>query len=181
MTTEPARLPGIPVLWCRDPRWKFSKWSQALSIQFNNLISIRNQMERISFGSVWPECLGPPVNRWPVTGDWSSHFGRSDRNVPFHFTKLLSPVPLFCILLKRTITERAVAGVRSVQPECTVPLGTQNFRNYRNLCWIESTPRLLCSPPNEPSEKKDSGYHTAHAHCFQPLYKNGGFRVAQLM
>ena len=26
MTTEPARLAGIPVLWCRlDPGWKFSK------------------------------------------------------------------------------------------------------------------------------------------------------------
>ena len=68
MTTEPARLAGIPVLWCRDPRWTFSKWSQALSIQFNTLeISITNQMERTSFGSVWPECLGPPVNRWLVT------------------------------------------------------------------------------------------------------------------
>ena len=33
----------------------------------------------------------------------SAHFGRSDRNVPFHLTKLLTPVPLFCILLMRTI------------------------------------------------------------------------------
>ena len=27
MTTEPARLAGIPALWCRDPGWKFSKLS----------------------------------------------------------------------------------------------------------------------------------------------------------
>ena len=33
----------------------------------------------------------------------SAHFGRSDRNLPFHLTKLLTPVPLFCILLMRTI------------------------------------------------------------------------------
>ena len=41
--------------------------------------------------------------------------GRSDRNVPFHLSKLLSSVPLlcvFCIPLTRTITKRA-----SVQPE----------------------------------------------------------------
>ena len=41
--------------------------------------------------------------------------------VPFNLTNLLSPVPLFCILLTRTITKRAVAWVRSVQLECTVP------------------------------------------------------------
>ena len=33
--------------------------------------------------------------------DRSGHFGRSHRNVPFHLTKLLSPVPLFCILLSK--------------------------------------------------------------------------------
>ena len=56
--------------------------------------------------------------------DRSGYFGRSDRNVSFHLTKLLSPVPLFCILLTRTITKRAVAWVGSMQQECTVPLGT---------------------------------------------------------
>ena len=30
--------------------------------------------------------------------DRSGYLGRLDRNVPFHLTKLLSPVPLFCIL-----------------------------------------------------------------------------------
>ena len=43
---------------------------------------------------------------------------------------MLSPVPLFCILLTRTITKRAVAWVGSGQPECTVPLGKWNFRNF---------------------------------------------------
>ena len=37
--------------------------------------------------------------------DRSSHFGRSDRNVPFHLT-----VPLFCILLTRTISKRQRLG-----------------------------------------------------------------------
>ena len=45
---------------------------------------------------------------WKAPFDRSGHFSRSDRNVPFHLTKLLSPVPLFFILLTRTITKRAV-------------------------------------------------------------------------
>ena len=57
--------------------------------------------------------------RFSVTG---TQFGSTF--VPFNLTNLLSPVPLFCILLTRTITKRAVAWVGSVQPEYTVPLGT---------------------------------------------------------
>jgi len=78
---------------------------------------------------VRPEYSGPALKVVPF--DRSGHFGRSDRNVPFHLTKLLFPVPLFCILLARTITKRAVAWVGSVQPECTVPLDTWNFRNFK--------------------------------------------------
>ena len=81
------------------------------------------------FGLVRPEYSGPALK--VVHCDRSGHFGRSDRNVPFHLPKLLSPVPLFCILLTTTITKRAVDWVGSVQPECTVPLGTWNFRNFR--------------------------------------------------
>ena len=76
-----------------------------------------------------PEYSGPALK--VVLFDRSGHFGRSDRNVPFHLTKLLSPVPLFCILLARTITKRAVAWVGSVEPDCTVPLNTENFRNFK--------------------------------------------------
>ena len=57
--------------------------------------------------------------------------------VPLHWTKLLSPVPLFCILLTRTIIRRAVAWVGSVQPESTVPLGTWNFRNSNRSFFVE--------------------------------------------
>ena len=35
MTTEPAQLVGIPVLWCRDPGWKFSKSSRSPSSAAN--------------------------------------------------------------------------------------------------------------------------------------------------
>ena len=38
-----------------------------------------------------------------VLFDKFSHFSRLDQNVPSHLRKLLSPVPLFCILLARTI------------------------------------------------------------------------------
>ena len=83
--------------------------------------------------------------------DRSRHFGRSDRNVPFHLTKLLSLVPLFCILLTRTITKRAVAWDGSVQPECTVPLGfgRWNCRNFKPEFLLDEkgprSPNLLFS------------------------------------
>ena len=64
------------------------------------------------FGLVRPEYLGPALKM--VEFDQSGHFGRWDRNVPFYFTKLLSKVPLFCILLTRTITKSVVAWVGSV-------------------------------------------------------------------
>ena len=80
-------------------------------------------------GLVRPEYLGPALKA--VHFDRSGYLGRSERNVPFHLTKLLSPVPLFCILLTRTINKRMVAWVGSVQPECTVALGTWNFRNFK--------------------------------------------------
>ena len=75
--------------------------------------SDRNRMERtISLRSdrnIWEHLW-----RWSTLTGLVISFGRSDRNVPFHLTKLLSPVPLFWILLTRTITKRAVAWVGSV-------------------------------------------------------------------
>ena len=44
----------------------------------------------------FPLYSGPALKL--VLIDRPGYFGRSDRNVPFHLTKLLSPVPLFCIL-----------------------------------------------------------------------------------
>ena len=101
-----------------------------LSIQPNiPVISVATSNGTDHFGLVRPEYSGSALK--VVLFDRSGHFGRSDRNVPFHLTKLFSPVPLFCILLARTITKRAVAWVGAVQPECTVPLGTWNFRNFK--------------------------------------------------
>ena len=72
---------------------------------------------------------------WLVWSFWP------DRNVPFHSTKLLFSVALFYILLTRTITKCAVTWVRSVQTECTMPLGMwmSKVSNW-NFCWMESTP-----------------------------------------
>ena len=80
-------------------------------------------------GLIRPEYLGGALK--VVHFDRSGYLGRSDRNVSFHSTKLLSPVTLFRILLTRTITKRAVAWVGSEQPECTVPLNTWNFRTFK--------------------------------------------------
>ena len=98
-----------------------SSW--ALSIQPKiPEISVGTPNGTDHFGLVRPEYLGPALK--VVHFDRSGHFGRSDQNVPFHLAELLSTVQLFCILLTRTITKRAVARVGSVQPECTAPLGT---------------------------------------------------------
>ena len=61
------------------------------------------------FSLVRPEYSGPALK--VVHFDRSGYLGRSDRNVPFRSTNLLSPVPLFRILLTKTITKRAVAWV----------------------------------------------------------------------
>ena len=53
------------------------------------------------FGLIRPEYSGPALMM--VLFDQFSHFSRLDQNVPSHLRKLLSPVPLFCILLARTI------------------------------------------------------------------------------
>ena len=63
-------------------------------------ISVGSSNGTDHFGLVRPEYSGPPLK--VVHSDRSGHFGQSDRNVPFHLPKLLSPVPLFCILLTRT-------------------------------------------------------------------------------
>ena len=105
-----------------------SHWALSIQLKIPDiLVGTSNGTDH--FGLVRPEYSGPALK--VVHCDRSGHFGRSDRNVPFHLPKLLSPVPLFCILLTRTITKRAVDWVGSVQPECTVPLGTWNFRNFR--------------------------------------------------
>ena len=95
----------------------------------NSGISVGTSNGTDQFGLVRPEYSRPAIKA--VHFDRSGHFGRLDRKIPFHLTKLLSPVPLFWILLTKTITKRAVAWVGSVQPECTVPLGTWNFRNFK--------------------------------------------------
>ena len=86
-------------------------------------ISVGTSNRTDHLGLIRPEYLGAALK--------VVHFDRSDRNVSFHSTKLLSRVPLFRILLTRTITKRAVAWVESEQPECTVPLNTWNFRNFK--------------------------------------------------
>ena len=73
--------------------------------------------QTINFGLVLLEYWGPALK--VVHFDRSGYLVRSDRNVPFHLTKLLSPVQLFCILLTRTITKCTVVWVGSVQLECS--------------------------------------------------------------
>ena len=66
--------------------------------------------------------------------DQSGYLDQSDWNDPFHLPKLLSPVPLYCILLTRTITKCAVPWVRSVQLKCT---GHMKFPKFQTRIFVE--------------------------------------------
>ena len=79
--------------------------------------------------------------RFCLTGIFGTTF------VPFHLTKLLSPVPLFCFLPTRTITKRAVALVGSVpvinynrslaRPSpCTAYRVDLSFQVWDSVVWI---------------------------------------------
>ena len=69
------------------------------------------------FGLVLPEYWGPALK--VVHFHRCGCLVRSDQNVTFHLTKLLSTGQLCCILLTRTITKCAGVWVGSVQLECT--------------------------------------------------------------
>ena len=80
---------------------------------------------------------------------WPVHSFRSVQpKSPFHLTKLLCPVPLFCIpLAAGTINKHAVAWNGSVKPEWTFTLywarGIFKISN-QNFCWMESAAALGC-------------------------------------
>ena len=82
------------------------------------------------FSLVWLEYSGPALKVVHFDLVWS--FWSVRPKCPFQFDKIVdTPVPLFCILLTRTITKHTVAWVGYVQLECTIRLGTWNFRNFK--------------------------------------------------
>ena len=54
MTTEPARLAGIPALWCEDPGWKFSSLTNGRG----------SRVQRRRRGS--KVAVAGPISRWRV-------------------------------------------------------------------------------------------------------------------
>ena len=82
------------------PLWQLG----LLSIQPKSLeISVGTSNGAVHFGLVQPEYLGPALK--VVHFDRSGYFGQSGRSVPFHLTKLLSPFPLFYILLTKNSSQ----------------------------------------------------------------------------
>ena len=97
-------------------------------------VGMSNRTDHFSLD--WPEYSVPALK--VVHFDLVSLFWLVRLKCPFQFNKIgYSPVPLFCILLTRTITKHAVAWVGSVQPECTVWLGMWNFRNFRTGIFVD--------------------------------------------
>ena len=92
----------------KNPNWreaiyKCDQGFLALSIQPKISKFLVGMLSNVKdyFGLILPEYSGPAL--MVVLFDQFSHFSRLDQNVPSHLRKLLSPVPLFCILLARTI------------------------------------------------------------------------------
>ena len=107
-------------------KMNFEKLSQGNKGRFISIqpkspkISVRNEMERTPFGSLLPGGIfGTATEGDPLCPDNS--FWSVGLKCSFPLDKI---VPLVCMLFARTISNCAVAWVESVQPECTVPLGT---------------------------------------------------------
>ena len=69
--------------------------------------------------------------------DRPGHFCRSYRNVPFHFTKLLSTVPLLWVLLTITITKRAGGLGRVCATGIYCSIGLVKYPNFHKRIFVE--------------------------------------------
>ena len=109
-----------------------SFWLISLSIKFRKFCFIEIKCQKRPFSSFWPEYLRSALK--VVHFDQSGYFGRSDENVPFNLTKLLSPVLLFlsCWQLLCTILYKCAVGcVGSVQQECRWSIWYMEFLNFK--------------------------------------------------
>ena len=92
-------------------------------------VGTSNWTDHMHFGLVRPEYSGPALK--VVHFDRSGRFGRSDRNVPFHLTKLLSPVRLLWYPDYKNNNQTSDGLGLVCATGSTVPLGTRNFRNFK--------------------------------------------------
>ena len=95
-----------------EGRFPFSPKFRKVRLEMEQTSSVRSDWNIWEHLWRWSTLAGPVISVGPTELSFSI------------LTKLFSLVPLFCILLTRTITRRAVAWVGSVQTECAVLLGT---------------------------------------------------------
>ena len=121
--------------------------NRALSTQLKTEISVGTSDGTDHFGLIRPEYSRPALK--VVHFDWSGYLGRSDRNVPFHLAKLFFPVPLFCILLTRTITKYSWLGSglckRNVQLHWARGISEISNRNFCSMESAHSVPKIQLS------------------------------------
>ena len=109
-----------------------------------------HQMERTI--SVWSDRnFRDQLWRWSTLTGLVISVGQTEMSLSVWQNFCPQAVPLFCILLSRTITKRAVAWVGSVQPECTVPLSTRSFRNFKPGFLLNGKPTNQPTFPNSSS------------------------------
>jgi len=135
--------------------WKGIPWCFPFNPKFRKFRLVYQMKRTISVLSYW--------NIRDRLWRWSTLTGLviSDQNIPFHLTNCCRQYRSFFILVTRTKTKRAVAWVGSVQPECTVSLGTWNFRHFKPLNGKR--------PPN--STVRPTGW-VIELHPFNPLSPN---------
>ena len=105
-----------------EGRFPFSPKFRKFRLEMERTSSVRSDWNIWEHLWSWSTLTGPVISVGPTELFLSI------------LTKLFSLVPLFCIVLTRTITRRAVAWVGSVQTECTVPLGTWAPRQNVYAC-----------------------------------------------
>ena len=108
---------------------QFTNCIQAAAIEMEGRFPFTPKFQKFRLEMERTSTVRSDWNIWEHLWRWSTLTGLVISVGPTELslsilTKLFSLVPLFCILLTRTITRRAVAWVGAVQTECTVPLGS---------------------------------------------------------
>ena len=93
--------------------------------------------------------------------DRSGYLGRSDRNDPFHLTKLLSPVPIFFFYLAYKNTRGGLGRVCATGTYRSI--GHVELPKFQTWIFVEWNARLL--------------YRVPVSHCFPTDYETDHFKI----
>ena len=123
----------------------YMTWGTFHSTQNSRKFRLVNQMERTI--SVWSDRnIRDQLWRWSTLTGPVISVGRTEMSRSI-WPNLLSTVPLFRILLTRTITKRAVAWVGFVQQKCTRSPGHVEFPKFQTGIFVEWKAPMITRDP----------------------------------